>query len=341
MRDGPVVSYQWGLQIAEEGALMLCYFPIRMPPKVRASISKFLMYANLMLPFGKLVVVLNRTGDVMFQHYVPSEVIVGNPAKAAEQLFEFPAQILTYYAPGILAVLSGVSPRQAFEDCGQDDDDEQGEDVADDNTSGGEDIVNENTNGGEDGGTDEEDNVGGGRASTFSPLVQGYSLDGLNIRGSVKLDQIVSAVRQFREAKDRNEDAPRMNILLSGPSGAGKTEFVKYLAREVNAEVLAARVSDVIRPQVGGTEMRLAALFRQARNKRCILFLDEIDSLLGSRERAEHSWELTQVNELLQQMEQFDGVLVAATNFGASLDTAVQRRFTFKLAFDYLNEKGR
>lgn len=120
---------------------MLCYFPIRMPPKVRASIPEFLMYANMMLPYGKLVVALNRTGDVMFQHYVPSEVIVGNPAKAAEQLFEFPAQILTYYAPGILAVLSGVSPRQAFEDCGQDDDDEQGEDVADDNTSGGEDIV--------------------------------------------------------------------------------------------------------------------------------------------------------------------------------------------------------
>lgn len=50
---------------------------------------------------------------------------------------------------------------------------------------------------------------------------------------------------------------------------------------------------------------------------------------------------MTQVNELLQQMENFNGVMVAATNFCKNLDPAVMRRFTFKLEFDYLNDEGK
>ena len=65
-----------------------------------------------------------------------------------------------------------------------------------------------------------------------------------------------------------------------------------------------------------------------------------IDGLLQSRENANARWEVTQVNELLQQMENFNGVMVAATNFCKNLDPAVMRRFTFKLEFDYLNEEG-
>ena len=50
---------------------------------------------------------------------------------------------------------------------------------------------------------------------------------------------------------------------------------------------------------------------------------------------------MTQVNELLQQMENFDGVMVAATNFCKNLDAAIMRRFTFKLEFDYLDDNGK
>lgn len=47
------------------------------------------------------------------------------------------------------------------------------------------------------------------------------------------------------------------------------------------------------------------------------------------------------MNELLQQMETFDGVMIAATNFRKGLDPAIMRRFTFKLEFDYLDDKGK
>ena len=53
------------------------------------------------------------------------------------------------------------------------------------------------------------------------------------------------------------------------------------------------------------------------------------------------SWEVTQVNELLHRMENFNGVMIGATNFSANLDAAILRRFTFKLEFDYLDEVGK
>ncbi len=54
-----------------------------------------------------------------------------------------------------------------------------------------------------------------------------------------------------------------------------------------------------------------------------------------------HKWEVTQVNELLYQMENFKGVMVGATNFMSNLDAAIMRRFTFKLQFDYLEDEGK
>ena len=68
-----------------------------------------------------------------------------------------------------------------------------------------------------------------------------------------------------------------------------------------------------------------------------MLFFDEIDSVLRTREGAVRSWEVSQVNEILARMEGFRGIFVAATNYLASLDPAVLRRFTFKLAFGYLD----
>ena len=56
---------------------------------------------------------------------------------------------------------------------------------------------------------------------------------------------------------------------------------------------------------------------------------------------AGHNWEVTQVNELLYQMENFKGVMVGATNFMSNLDAAIMRRFTFKLQFDYLEDEGK
>ena len=172
---------------------------------------------------------------------------------------------------------------------------------------------------------------------------KGYSLDGLNIKGKVGLEKILKAVRNYLDA-DYNcasEDKPRMNILMHGAPGTGKTEFVKYLGKELDRKVLVMKGSDILSKWVGGTEENIAAAFRRAESEHAILFFDEIDGLVNNRENAHASWEVSQVNELLQQMENFDGVMIAATNFNKNLDPAIMRRFTFKLEFDYLTDEGK
>ena len=64
-----------------------------------------------------------------------------------------------------------------------------------------------------------------------------------------------------------------------------------------------------------------------------MLLIDEADTFLSDRSVACHSWERSQVNELLQCMERFDGIFIAATNMIEALDKASLRRFTYKVEF--------
>ncbi len=77
-------------------------------------------------------------------------------------------------------------------------------------------------------------------------------------------------------------------------------------------------------------------MFQEANYEDAVLLLDEADSFLRDRTNAHRSWEITQVNELLTQMERFDGVFVCSTNLMESLDAASIRRFDLKIKFDYL-----
>lgn len=169
-----------------------------------------------------------------------------------------------------------------------------------------------------------------------------YSLEGLNIKGKVPLERIVEAARRFQSnTGPQSPDQPRMNMLLSGAPGTGKTEFVKYLGKTLDTKIVVKMGSDLLSMWVGGTEQNIKNAFREAAADKAILFLDEIDGLLQSRAGAQRSWEVTQVNELLHQMENFDGIFIGATNFSANLDAASQRRFTFKLEFDFLDNAGK
>jgi SpoVK/Ycf46/Vps4 family AAA+-type ATPase len=125
-------------------------------------------------------------------------------------------------------------------------------------------------------------------------------------------------------------------ILLYGPPGTGKSAYAKYLAEQVGMPLIIKRASDLLGSYVGETERNIAAAFDEAKEKCAVLLLDEVDSFLNSREDSNQNWESTMVNEMLTQMENFDGVFIATTNFNKKLDHAVARRFDFKIKLDYL-----
>lgn len=125
-------------------------------------------------------------------------------------------------------------------------------------------------------------------------------------------------------------------ICLYGPPGTGKSAFAQYVAQTLGKVVLLKRASDILGPFVGETEARMAAMFNEANDKDAVLILDEADSFLRSRDSAQRSWEVSMVNELLTQMESFQGIFFCTTNLMTQLDEASMRRFDLKANFQYL-----
>lgn len=126
-------------------------------------------------------------------------------------------------------------------------------------------------------------------------------------------------------------------VLLYGPPGTGKTMIAKAIACEVGAKFYAVKGSDVVSKWVGESEKNINSLFQTARaDKLAIIFLDEMDSLIGKRGVDTHNDK--RVNEFLQQIDGFAGsapnlLLLGATNRPWDIDSAALRsgRFSQKI----------
>lgn len=157
----------------------------------------------------------------------------------------------------------------------------------------------------------------------------GYDLS--LVRTDTDLAALVESLRTRRAA----------TLCLYGPPGTGKTAFAWHLAKRLELPLVTRRASEILGAYVGQTEANLAEMFRRATIDRAVLFLDEADSFLQRRETADRQWEITQVNELLTQMDTFDGVFLCATNRIDSLDPASLRRFDVRVKLDYLDRAQR
>lgn len=125
-------------------------------------------------------------------------------------------------------------------------------------------------------------------------------------------------------------------LCLYGPPGTGKTAYGRWLAEQLDVPLLVRRASDLMSMWVGGSEKNIARAFREAQVDGAVLLIDEVDSFLQDRRGAQHGWEVSQVNEMLTQMESFPGVFIASTNLMDGLDQAALRRFDLKVRFDFL-----
>jgi SpoVK/Ycf46/Vps4 family AAA+-type ATPase len=124
-----------------------------------------------------------------------------------------------------------------------------------------------------------------------------------------------------------------LSFLLSGPPGTGKSMFARHLAERLDLELVEKRYSDLVSMWLGESEKAIALAFEEAADLRAFLVFDEADSLLRDRAAAQHSWEVTQVNEMLTRMERHPFPFACTTNAPELLDSASARRFLFKLRF--------
>ena len=160
-----------------------------------------------------------------------------------------------------------------------------------------------------------------------------YSLSGINT--DMAPDQLVSELTVAEMLRGSGERRTS-TLLLYGPPGAGKSEFAKYLSKELTKRLLVKRASDLLSPWVGMNERNIAHAFEQAERDNALLLIDEADTFIFPRSMAQRSWETSMTNEFLTQIENFQGILLCTTNRYQGLDIASIRRFTYKIKFDYL-----
>lgn len=154
--------------------------------------------------------------------------------------------------------------------------------------------------------------------------VTDYRLDILNT--DCNIADVCEGLREHGEGR----------LCFYGAPGTGKTAFGRYLAEKLDRPLMVRRASDILSPYVGVAEKNMAKMFRTASEENAVLLLDEADTFLLDRSGATRSWEISQVNEMLTQMESFTGIFIASTNLMGSLDAAALRRFDMKVKFDYL-----
>ena len=135
-----------------------------------------------------------------------------------------------------------------------------------------------------------------------------------------------------------------LNVLFAGPSGTGKTMAAEVIACELGLDLYKIDLSTIVSKYIGETEKNLARIFAEATTSNAILFFDEADALFGKRSDvrdAHDRYANIEVSYLLQKMEEYDGVVILATNFRKNIDDAFVRRLHFTIEFPVPGERDR
>jgi transitional endoplasmic reticulum ATPase len=168
-----------------------------------------------------------------------------------------------------------------------------------------------------------------------------FVVEGLNVKGEkpvALLKELKSFDKYLRSLN--NGEHFTMRLLFYGPPGTGKSHFARYIANELDREIIRKSGSDLLSKWVGETEKNIRDAYYEAESREAVLIFDEADSLILNRGQTSHSWEASMTNEFLARMEEFRGIQIFTTNRLTHLDAASMRRFNHKVQFHYLTAKG-
>lgn len=171
-----------------------------------------------------------------------------------------------------------------------------------------------------------------------------YTLDDLKLWPEQKhiLNNICAHVWHRHKVYDEwNMDSryaygKNVSALFYGPPGTGKTMAVHVLANIMNLPLYRIELSQVVDKYIGETEKRLEEIFDVAEKNNTILFFDEADSIFGKRSEINDSkdrYANTEVSYILQRIEQYDGIVILASNYRKNIDEAFMRRIRYVVEF--------
>ena len=148
-----------------------------------------------------------------------------------------------------------------------------------------------------------------------------------DLKAKMKLD-VIDALNNPEEYARYGISIPN-GILLYGPPGCGKTFFAKNFAQEVGFNFILAMPSTLKSKYVNGTQENIAEMFVEAeKNAPTVIFIDEINELLPSRDSEAHEMSKSAVNEMLAQMDRTGEkkiLIIGATNYPNMIDSAMLR----------------
>lgn len=179
-----------------------------------------------------------------------------------------------------------------------------------------------------------------------------YTLEDLKLPAEQKrkLLNICSHVRYQRLVYDqwgmesRYAYGKNISALFVGPPGTGKTMAAHALSTELNIPLYRIDLSQVVDKYIGETEKRLEEIFSLAEKSNTILFFDEADAIFGKRSEvndAKDKYANTEVSYILQRIEQYDGIVLLATNYKKNIDEAFMRRMRYLIEFQLPGETQR
>jgi len=182
------------------------------------------------------------------------------------------------------------------------------------------------------------------------PLIEHIELKSLNEQPLILQSEQWDTVNEFMSVAkshallDAENIGGSVSLLMYGPPGTGKSRLARYISKELGMELYIAKLDGLISSYLGSTAKNIRALFDYASKRPCVLFLDEFDAIAKLRGDNLEMGELKRVvNSFLQNLDSFgpQSIILAATNHEGLLDSAVWRRFSYRIELGFPTEELR